>query len=110
VAGELHTEFDRQVDQYRDQMNSGAVKIALELFTKLLTDQEDKLGDVLTFRVKANIALCHYQLGHQARASTLLLDACSYAPDDRRAIANKVLAYILQGDCEKALSYGMQKI
>ncbi|WP_404397671.1 hypothetical protein LG309_07730 [Stutzerimonas chloritidismutans] len=110
VLGDLHTEFDRQVDQYREKMNSGAIKIALELFDKLLSDQEDKLSDLLIFRIKANIALCHYQLGDLVRAPNLLLEACTYAPDDRRAIANKVLAFLLQGDCDKALAFGSQKM
>lgn len=110
VVGDLHTEFDRQVDQYREQMNSGAVKIALGSFEKLLADQEDKLSDLLMFRIKANIALCNYQLGNLVQAPSLLLEACTYAPDDRRAIANKVLAYVLQDDCDKALAFGSQKM
>ncbi|WP_122509345.1 PIN domain-containing protein [Pseudomonas viridiflava] len=110
VAGELQTEFDRQIDHYREQMNSGAVKHALESFEKLLVDQKDNLGDVLLFRVKANIALCQYQLGNFAKAPTLLLEACTYAPEDKRAIAFKALAFILKEDCDAALEYGYDKI
>ncbi|PYD28854.1 hypothetical protein [Pseudomonas syringae] len=110
VAGELQTEFDRQVDHYREQMNSGAVKHALESFEKLLVDQKNNLGDLLLFRVKANIALCQYQLGNFAKAPTLLLEACTYAPEDKRAIAFKALAYILKEDCDAALEYGYDKI
>lgn len=110
VLGDLHTEFDRQVDQYREQINSGSVKVALGLLGKLLADQKDKLDDLLIFRIKANIALCYYQLGDLVRAPNLLLEACAYAPDDRRAIANKVLAYVLQDNCDKALAFGLQKM
>jgi len=110
VAGELQTEFDRQVDHYREQMNSGAVKHALESFEKLLVDQKNNLGDLLLFRIKANIALCQYQLGNFAKAPTLLLEACTYAPKDKRAIAFKALAYILKEDCDAALEYGHNKI
>lgn len=110
VAGDLQTEFDRQVDHYREQMNSGDVKSALGSFEKLLVDQKDNLSDVLKFRIKANIALCQYQLGNIAKAPNLLLEACTYAPDDKRAIALKALAYILQEDCGKALEYGYEKI
>lgn len=110
VAGDLQTEFDRQVDHYRDQMNSGAVKSALASFEKLLADQKDNLTNILKFRIKANIALCQHQLGHIAKAPNLLLEACTYAPDDNRAIAFKALAYILQEDCDKALEYGYEKI
>ncbi|WP_455809051.1 tetratricopeptide repeat protein [Pseudomonas koreensis] len=110
VEGDLHTEFDRQIDHYREQMNSGAVNLALKSFEKLLTDQIEKLSSLLKFRIKANIAICHYQLGNIAKASNLLLEACTYAPEDKRAIANKALAYILQDDCDKALEYGKEKI
>ncbi|NNB41834.1 PIN domain-containing protein [Pseudomonas chlororaphis] len=110
VAGDLQTEFDRQVDHYREQMNSGAVKSALASFEKLLADQKDNLTDLLKFRIKANIALCQHQLGNIAKAPNLLLEACTYAPDDKRAVAFKALAYILQDDCDKALEYGYEKI
>ena len=110
VAGDLQTEFDRQVDHYREQMNSGAINFALESFEKLLADQNEKLSDLLRFRIKANIAICHYQLGNTVKAPNLLLEACTYAPEDKRAIANKVLAYILQNDVNKALLYGNEKI
>jgi tetratricopeptide (TPR) repeat protein len=110
VAGDLHTEFDRQIDHYREQMNSGAVRTALASFEKLSADQGDKLSDILSFRVKANIALCHYQLGNSAKAPNLLLEACTYAPNDKRSISFKALAYILMGDSDKALEYGSEKI
>ncbi|MDD1150991.1 hypothetical protein M5G25_22155 [Pseudomonas sp. TNT2022 ID357] len=110
VAGDLQTEFDRQIDHYKDQMNSGAVKAALASFEKLLADQKEKLTDLLMFRVKANIALCQYQLGDTSKAPSLLLEACTYAPEDKRAVAFKTLAYILDGDNDKALEYGSKKI
>ncbi|GLH36203.1 hypothetical protein [Pseudomonas moraviensis] len=110
VAGGLQTEFDRQIDHYKDQMNSGAVKTALASFEKLLVDQKNNLTDLLIFRVKANIALCQYQLGSTSKAPNLLLEACTYAPEDKRAVAFKTLAYILDGDNDKALEYGSEKI
>ena len=91
-------------------MNSGAIKTALVSLEKLLADQKDNLTDLLKFRIKANIAICQYHLGNIAKAPNLLLDACTYAPDDKRAVAFKALAYILQDDCDKALEYGYEKI
>ncbi|KFF82975.1 PIN domain-containing protein [Pseudomonas syringae] len=110
VAGDLQTEFDRQVDHYREKMNSGAINFALESLERLLADQNEKLSDLLRFRIKANIAICHYQLGNIVKAPNLLLEACTYAPEDKRAIAYKALAYILQNDVNKALIYGNEKI
>lgn len=110
VAGDLQTEFDRQVDHYREQMNSGAVKAALASLEKLLADQKGNLTDLLTFRIKANIALCLYQLGNTTKAPNLLLEACTYAPEDKKSVALKALAYILKNDSDQALEFGCQKI
>jgi hypothetical protein len=110
VLGSLHTEFDRQIDVYREQMYAGAVKLALQALEKLLADQKDNLSDVLKFRVKANIAICHLHLGDLVKAPRLLLDACTYASDDPRAIANKTLAYILQDNLDEALSFGEREL
>ncbi|MCO8166238.1 hypothetical protein NJC40_00385 [Pseudomonas sp. 21LCFQ02] len=110
ATGDLETEFDRQIDHYKDQMNAGAIKAALESFEKLLADQKEKLSDYLILRVKINIALCKYQLGEVRKVPNLILEACTYAPEDKRAVAFKALAYILKGDASKALEYGREKI
>ncbi|MDU8264702.1 hypothetical protein RX830_01520 [Pseudomonas syringae pv. actinidiae] len=109
-GGDLHTEFDRQIDLYREQLNEGAIKVALDGLKKLLAEQEANLTDLLRFRVEANIAFCHYYLGNLAQAPNMLLRACTYAPQDKRAIANKTLALILKGDVDTALEFGVQKM
>ncbi|SDY36522.1 tetratricopeptide repeat protein [Pseudomonas salomonii] len=109
-VGELETEIDRQVNLYRDKMNSGAVNDALNLFNELLLHQAQNLTPLLIFRVKANIAICQHQLGKVDEAARLLHEACTYAPKDKRAVAYKVLAYILDENVDEALSYGAAEL
>ncbi|WP_457792513.1 hypothetical protein [Pseudomonas syringae] len=106
-GAELHTEFDRQVDLHREQINSGKIEIALKGLTQLLKEQHRNLTSVLRFRVETNIALCHWYLGNTSQAPNMLSRACANAPEDKRAIANKALAFILKGDADQALEYGI---
>ncbi|SPY99988.1 Uncharacterised protein [Pseudomonas luteola] len=106
----FQSEIDREIDEYREMMNSGKAKNALGLLEKLISKQEHNLTEVQKFRAKANIAICYLYLGDVVRAPRLLLEACSYAPEDRRAIANKVLALTLGGKIDEAIEFGSIKI
>jgi hypothetical protein len=110
VPGELETEIDRQINEYRDQMNSGKVNASLQLFKKLLEHQAKNLTPILIFRVKANIAICKHLLGDADGAVKLLFEACTYAPADHRAIAYKALAYVLDENVDEALEFGLREL
>lgn len=97
VAGEtakgqqLLTQWDAQIDAYRDMLNDGRVNSAFELFTKL----EDRLASSdeprVRARVRANIGLCHHRLGDEERAGECLLEAYAIYPDDDRIATNRIL-------------------
>lgn len=110
VAGELQSEIGRQIDYYRDKMNAGRVNEALGLYVELLAYQAKNLLPASIFRIKANIAICKHLLGDNDEAARLLLEACTYAPDDDRAIAFKVFALIIQGQAEEAIKYGLAEL
>ncbi|MEE4742776.1 hypothetical protein V2K00_11565 [Pseudomonas alliivorans] len=107
LSGELQTEIGRQIDHYRDMMNSGRVKLALGLYSQLLTYQAKNLQPVFIFRIKANIAICEHLLGKADKAARLLLEACTYAPDDERAVALKAYALIIDNRPDAAIEYGL---
>ncbi|WP_116893902.1 PIN domain-containing protein [Pseudomonas syringae] len=107
LSGELQTEIGRQIDHYRDIMNSGRVKEALGLYTELLTHQAKNLQPVFIFRIKANIAICEHLLGKADIAARLLLEACTYAPEDERAVALKAFALIIDNRPNTAIEYGL---
>jgi len=110
VAGELQGEIGRQIDHYRDKMNAGRVKEALELYTELLAHQAKNLTPHSIFRIKANIAICKHLMGEVDEASRMLLEACTYAPQDDKAIAFKAFAYLIAGDASKAIAYGLSEL
>lgn len=110
VSGELQSEIGRQIDHYRDKMNAGQVKEAVGLYTELLAHQAKNLTAHSIFRVKANIAICKHLLGEVDEASRLLLEACTYAPEDEKAVAFKAFAYLIAGDAPKAISYGLVEL
>lgn len=110
VAAELQGEIGRQIDHYRDKMNAGSVKEALDLYSELLTHQAKNLTPHSIFRIKANIAICMHLMGDAAEASRILLEACTYAPDDDKAVAFKAFAYVIAGDAAKAVTYGLSAL
>ncbi|NMX82335.1 tetratricopeptide repeat protein [Pseudomonas fluorescens] len=110
VEGELQSEIGRQIDHYRDLMNSGRVNEARDLYTELLTHQAKNLQPTSIFRIKANLGICNHLLGLPEKAAQLLTEACTYAPDDPRAVAFKTFAYILQGKTLEAIQYGLKEL
>lgn len=110
VAAELQGEIGRQIDSYRDKMNAGRVKEALGLYSELLAHQAKNLTPRSIFRIKANIGICLHLMGQMDEASRTLFEACTYDPEDDKAIAFKAFAYIIGGDAAKAVSYGLVEL
>lgn len=110
VAAELQGEIGRQIDSYRDKMNAGRVKEALGLYSELLAHQAKNLTPHSIFRIKANIAICMHLMGQMDEAARTLLEACTYAPEDDKAIAFKAFAYVISGDAAKAVTYGLAEL
>lgn len=110
IAAELQGEIGRQIDSYRDKMNAGRVKEARELYSELLAYQAKNLKPHSIFRIKANIAICMHLMGQASEASRTLLEACTYAPEDDKAIAFKAFAYVIAGDAAKAVEYGLEEL
>ncbi|MDV6777022.1 tetratricopeptide repeat protein [Pseudomonas aeruginosa] len=100
----LQGEFDQFIDEYKRKIEAGKVKTALELFNDLYSRKSAKLTPIQIFRIKANIAICHLNLGGAQKAADLLHEACNFAPDEPKAIANRVLAYLLEGNIERGYS------
>lgn len=106
----LQGEFDQLIDEYRRKIEVGKVSTALDLFNDLFSRQREKLSPTQVFRIKANIAICHVNLGDSSLAAHLLHEACTFAPDEPKAIANKVLAYILEEKISEAYSQAVESL
>lgn len=110
VSGEIQSEIGRQIDLYRDKMNGGQVTEAMGLYSELLAHQAKNLSPHSIFRIKANIAICKHLLGEAKEAAQLLLEACTYAPGDDKAVAFKAFAFLISGDAAKAIVYGLAEL
>ena len=97
VAAALESHLDAEIDRYRAILERGHPRTALGLLETLLASLKPEVSGRIRFRVKANIGHCHLKLGDDMRAADLLVEAVGHAPRDPKALANKVLAHLLQG-------------
>jgi hypothetical protein len=104
---EWHSAIERLIDEYASQREHGQVKVIQALFESLLANQATNLTAHLVYRLKANIAICLHLQGMNAKAAELMHEACSYSPEEPRAKANKVLAYLLENKSEQAYRLGL---
>jgi cellulose synthase operon protein C len=102
----VDTLIDRQIDQFRDMINSGRPRTALTLLEGLWRGIPEGAEHRIRFRIKANIAACLLRLGEEPRAAEAYLEAHRYAPNDPKAIAMKVVAHVLLGQPQEALAFG----
>lgn len=104
----LDTLIDRQIDRLRDMLTGGKPRTALGLLETLWTDLPKSVESRIRFRVKANIAACLLRIGEERKAAESYLDAYQYAPADPKAVAFKVLAYLLLKQPQDALDFGLR--
>lgn len=102
--------LDAEIDRYRDRANNGKPKSALDLLNDLLKSLTEKHSGHIWFRVKANIAHCHLQLGDEAAAADWLEEAVRHAPDDPKAGVNAILALMLRGQHREAFDQGLLEL
>lgn len=103
-------QLDLEIDRYRDLMISGHPKSALKLFEVLQSSLTEANSGHVWFRVKTNIGHCYLHMGNEEKASELLADAVTHAPDDPNASANKVLSLILVSRNQEALELALQEL
>ncbi|OAJ69143.1 PIN domain-containing protein [Gluconobacter cerinus] len=90
--------IDTQIDQYRDMLNAGKPRTALDLLRVLDDSLDETSATSARARVKVNIAIALLQLGDETDAARLLDQAYELNPTDSRTRANRILSLTLQGD------------
>ncbi|SFP67442.1 hypothetical protein SAMN05216229_104265 [Geopseudomonas sagittaria] len=103
-------EIDEQITELREIVNAGQVKIALELLDRFYLRHAAKLNHTQQFRVKTNCAVCHFKLGRANVAANMFHEAFALCPSDAKALANKVLAYLIEGKSKEAYEFAVTKI
>lgn len=103
-ANPLEKHIDAEIDGYRDQLNAGEPRVALQFLEALRCRLPGDVSGRIRFRVDANIAACFLALGEESKGIDLLIAASLHAPEEPKAIANLAFAYLMSGDWEKAES------
>ncbi|MCP1203725.1 PIN domain-containing protein [Acetobacter oryzoeni] len=97
--------LDAQIDQYRDMLNAGRPRTALELLQALDSTLNEKNAVSIRARVKVNIAIARMKLGDEIDAAPLLDEAYALNPTDPRSRANRILSLTIQGDLAGAWTF-----
>ncbi|MCI4679003.1 hypothetical protein K9U39_17930 [Rhodoblastus acidophilus] len=106
VANALEAHLDAEIDEFRDLANAGKPRTALPLLERLLDRVAFSASGRILFRIKANIASCLLALGDDSKATQVLADAYDHAPTEPKAVANKALSLLLQGNWRELLEFG----
>jgi tetratricopeptide (TPR) repeat protein len=97
--------LDAEVDRYRDLINSGKARTALDLLESLKGRLTATDSAKIRARVTANIGWAKLQLGEDSEGARLLLDAYAINPDDPKTIANRVFGLIMSGNVTDAVAF-----
>ena len=106
----LEAHLDDQVDQYRDLINLGRPRTALDLLLQLEARLDQDSSAAIRARVRANIGWARLRLGEDDTAGRLLLEAYELNPDEPKLIANRVLGLILSGDTAGAAAFAREAL
>jgi tetratricopeptide (TPR) repeat protein len=106
----VDTLLDRQIDEYRDMLNTGQPRTALRLLEGLWSSLPPSVGGRIRFRIQTNIAACKLHLGDHKSAGALYLDAYEHAPTEPKAASLKVLGHILLDQAAEARAFGLASL
>lgn len=95
--------FDAEIEEAGAHLSNRNYQLARLLLQRLRQQKWDLLTLRQKFRVLSNIGAAYIAEGNGKDAIPLFLEAKTYQPDDERALANEVLAYILGDKRERAL-------
>ena len=85
-----------QIDGYRDLLKEGKPRTALQLLETLKSQIWDSASDRIKFRLITNVGSSKLRLLKEKEAADHFLEAIQYQPEDKIALANVALAYLLK--------------
>ena len=101
-------EHQEQIDIARKLLKSHKPTTAFELLETLKKRTWKDASDDLKFSILTNMAAAQFTLNNEQEAAELLHEAFNYDPKNEKALSNRALAYLLQGETEKAADYAKQ--
>lgn len=106
----IDAHLDAEVDRYRDLINGGRARTALDLLESLKGRLTTRDSAKIRARVTANIGWAKLQLGEDVEGARLLLDAYAINPDDPKTIANRVFGLIMTGEVAGAITFAKEAL
>lgn len=102
----LDRNLHAEIDNYRDFFLAGKPLTALRLLESLKKRIWESASDRIKFRIITNIGSCKLHLSREKEQEAIehFLEAIKYQPEDKVALANVALAYLLQGEQSKAIN------
>lgn len=102
--------LNREIDAYRDLLENGFARRALNLFEALLTKLSKGVTPHTLIRVKASIGHCYLELEEVPNAVRWLDEAYEAEPHDPKAIANRSLALLVSGEPMAAFQFAKEQL
>ncbi len=101
----LDKSLHAEIDGYRDLINDGKPITALRLLEGLRDRIWDSASDRIKFRIITNIGASKLNTSKEKEQEAIehFLEAITYQPDDKIALANVALAYLLKKEPLKAI-------
>ena len=109
-SGELDAHLDLQIDGYRDILNDGKPRTALDLLENLEAKLTENSSVAIRARTRANIGLAYQRLGDDERAGALLLEAYELNSDDPKVATNRALGLQLLGRFEESAEWARARL
>lgn len=109
AAAAVHSEQEQQINDYVPLISSDPSK-AVDLFKRLEGRLEKNTSGRIRFRVAANIAACHQQLGDLGLAANGFVEAWKLAPEEPKAIANKAYGLLLMEDWSALRTFAEEQL
>lgn len=103
-------ELDKFIESYKEKLESGQARTALDLFQKLIEEQSANLSPAQLFRINANMGICEHHLANNKKAAQLIRKACAYTPDTAESKAFLVLAYLFEEKTDEAYQYAFDEL
>jgi tetratricopeptide (TPR) repeat protein len=94
---------DQRIDEYRTLISEHQPRAALKLLESFREKQWDSASAHIRFRILANISACYLALGEFQTAADYALRAYECKPDDPKAAANRVFAYLFLNEPVQAM-------
>lgn len=95
-------DFDSEIDEAKSQLKEGEPAAAKLILNRLWTRHRDQLSPRQRYRVLANLGSAEHELGDDATAGPLLVEAAAQLPNEAEAQGRGAFGHQLLGEHETA--------